>query len=79
MATYSNILAWRIPWHRGAWWITVHMVAELDRTKHLSIAVSLRLCFHGPHIGTVRVTFAPLQWSKRSSSFILQTETRLTN
>ena len=27
MATHSNILAWRIP-DRGAWWATVHGVAE---------------------------------------------------
>jgi len=24
MATHSNILAWRIPRDRGAWWATVH-------------------------------------------------------
>ena len=24
MATHSNILAWRIPMDRGAWWVTVH-------------------------------------------------------
>ena len=29
MATYSSILAWRIPW-RGAWWVTVHGVVESD-------------------------------------------------
>ena len=23
-----SILAWRIPMHRGAWWTTVHEVAE---------------------------------------------------
>ena len=28
MATYSNILAWRIPMDRGAWWATVHGVAK---------------------------------------------------
>ena len=28
MATYSSILAWRIPMDRGAWWATVHGVAE---------------------------------------------------
>ena len=27
MATHSRTLAWRIPW-RGAWWATVHGVAE---------------------------------------------------
>ena len=33
MATHSSILAWRIPMDRGAWWSTVHGVAELDRTE----------------------------------------------
>ena len=28
MATHSSILAWRIPMERGAWWATVHGVAE---------------------------------------------------
>ena len=28
MATYSNILAWEIPWTRGAWWATVHGAAK---------------------------------------------------
>ena len=28
MATYSSILAWRIPMDRGAWWDTVHGVAN---------------------------------------------------
>ena len=28
MATYSSILAWRIPMDRGAWWATVHEVAK---------------------------------------------------
>ena len=28
MATYSSILAWRIPMDRGAWWATVHGVAK---------------------------------------------------
>ena len=30
MATYSSILAWRIPMDRGAWQGAVHGVAELD-------------------------------------------------
>ena len=34
MATHSNILAWRIPRDRGAWWATVHGVAqEPDMTE----------------------------------------------
>ena len=28
MATYSSILAWRIPVERGAWWATVHRVTK---------------------------------------------------
>ena len=28
MATYSSILAWRIPMDRRAWWATVHRVAK---------------------------------------------------
>ena len=28
MATYSSILAWRIPKGRGAWLVTVHGVAK---------------------------------------------------
>ena len=28
MATYSSILAYRIPIDRGAWWATVHAVAK---------------------------------------------------
>ena len=31
MATYSSILAWRIP-GTGAWWAAVYGVAELDTT-----------------------------------------------
>ena len=48
MVTHSSILAWRIPWreepgglyscldnpmHGGAWWATVHGVAEFDVTE----------------------------------------------
>ena len=28
MGTHSNILAWRIPMDRGAWWATVHGAAK---------------------------------------------------
>ena len=27
-ATHSSILAWRVPMDRGAWWATVHGVAQ---------------------------------------------------
>ena len=37
MATHSNILAWRIPMDRGAWWATVHGDnKKSDMTKQLS-------------------------------------------
>ena len=39
MATYYSILAWRIPMDRGAWWATVHAVAESDTTEQLSTAL----------------------------------------
>ena len=32
MATHSSILVWRIPRDRGAWWATVHRVAQ-SRTQ----------------------------------------------
>ena len=28
LATHSNILAWRIPMDRGAWWATAHGVTK---------------------------------------------------
>ena len=40
MATYSSILAWRIPW-TGAWWTMVHRVAELE-DKQLALLQKLR-------------------------------------
>ena len=33
MATYSSILAWRIPMDTGAWQVIVHGVAELDTAE----------------------------------------------
>ena len=36
MATHSSILAWRNPMDRGAWWVTVHGVPELDTTERLT-------------------------------------------
>ena len=28
MATHFSFLAWKIPWTRGAWWITVHGITK---------------------------------------------------
>ena len=34
MVTHSSILAWRIPWDRGAWWARVHWGSvESDKTE----------------------------------------------
>ena len=33
MATCSSVIAWRISMDRGAWWATVHGIAESDMTK----------------------------------------------
>ena len=38
MAPPSSILAWRIPMDRGAWWVTVHGVAESDMTEQLTLS-----------------------------------------
>ena len=32
MANHANILDWKNPMNRGAWWATVHGVSELDTT-----------------------------------------------
>ena len=36
VATHCSFLAWRIPRDRGAWWATVHGVAQSDTTERLS-------------------------------------------
>ena len=33
MATHFNILAWRIPWDREAWWVTVHGITKSLQTQ----------------------------------------------
>ena len=35
VATHSSILAWRIPWTEGAWWVIVHGMAMSNMTEHI--------------------------------------------
>ena len=46
MATYSSILAWRIPMDRGAWQATVHWVTKswtrLSTTQYICLTSHLR-------------------------------------
>ena len=44
METHSNILAWRIPMNRGAFWATVHGVAKSqtrlsDQAQHTALCI----------------------------------------
>ena len=39
-ATHISVLTWETPWTEGAWWATVHGVAELDRTQPLTLTLS---------------------------------------
>ena len=42
MATHFSILAWEIPWTRGAWWATVHGIAkESDTAEHTCTSQSI--------------------------------------
>ena len=45
MATYSSILAWRIPMDREAWWATGHGVAESGRSDLACTCMPPRLKF----------------------------------
>ena len=40
MATHSNILAWRIPMDRGAWWASPWGHKEMDMTEQVNTAQS---------------------------------------
>ena len=51
MATPSGVLAWKNPTDRGAWWATVHEVAESDTTELLTLRTrSKLLCFYLEHL-----------------------------
>ena len=46
MATHFRILAWRIPVDRGAWWATVHGVAESWTRLSEEILISIPVQSH---------------------------------
>ena len=46
MATHTSILSWRISTDRGAWWVTVDGIAELDMTERLSTHTRARTHTH---------------------------------
>ena len=48
MATPSSILSWRIPMDRGAWWTTVHRVAQSQtQLKQLSMSAMVQRLLFG--------------------------------
>ena len=57
MATYSSILAWRIPMDRGIWQATVLGLQELDTTECLSTTqhFSALLLIHTSKIWELRI------------------------
>ena len=57
MATYSSILAWRIPMDRGIWQATVLGLQELDMTECLSTTqhFSTLLLIHTIKIWELRI------------------------
>ena len=64
MGTHSSILAWRIPWTRGAWRATVHGVTESYMTEpqlswyHPNIEESMPSQTHSAH--DLRILPAPM-------------------
>ena len=64
MATHSNILGWRIPLGRGAWWAIVHGVAESDTNEHPHSTQLVVL-----PLSHVRLFRDPMDCSPRASSF----------
>ena len=52
IATYSSILAWRIPMDRGAWWATVHVVTK-SRTRLSDFTHSLILLYETVFLSTL--------------------------
>ena len=69
MATYSSILAWKIPW-TGAWWATVDGVTKSQTvTEHAcKLSEKMKMFFYSIEIGLQKV-----YWMKRQSK-VMQPE-----
>ena len=52
-----SCLAWRTPWTSGAWQATVHGIAELDRTKRLTLLESSTLPLNLPNTPNYHINF----------------------
>ena len=50
MATYPNILAWRIPWTEEPGELQSLGGKELDTTEQLILSLSTIYCAHAPHL-----------------------------
>ena len=48
MTTHSSILAWEIPWTRGAWWAKVHGVTKSRTGQSMHEVLSLMLIAQNP-------------------------------
>ena len=72
MTTHSSIPAWRIPW-AGAWWATVHGVAESDTTEQRSMQ-------HIYNVSSPKtLKRSPNQHHKTPDALFLQTSPTLIN
>ena len=61
MATYSSILAWRIPMDRRAWWATVHRVAK-SLTWLSDHAQHSRTSWPRSQGDGIKTQFFPISW-----------------
>ena len=48
MTIHSSILAWEIPWTRGAWWAKVHGVTKSLTGQSMHEVLSLMLIAQNP-------------------------------
>ena len=72
MATYSGILAWRIPMDRGAWWAIIHGVTQSDTIEQLTLPFSLSsnpVAFNSGYTLETTWAFSNNAWSLSQISY----------